>query len=522
LFIGQLYNLFMQNLRPSIILTLRKVPLWLWVVAAFFLLNVLTLDWYPSVWMDEVLFVDPAANLYHGHGFTSTAWPLQRLGEFWAGNTPLYPLLVYAWFKAFGFGLVQVRIFDCLLWSGAVGLVCLAVQRSRLIRNPRMVAMLAALLFIGNGVVFSYRSGRYDAAMVFAAAACFWAFTIERREFRIPAIVLAASFFLPISLVLGPFAAALGCILFLLLGKKYFWELASVAAGLAVGLGLLYLFYGELGVWHKFRNSASYFVDIYYSTGQTIPLWKQKLVTFPQRIFHDSATTILLLCLLGLTFFKWDRLDATGRRLAIFGIGTFLVIPAVSQAAYTYQIYHSWEAYIPMAVCFAGALDHSRDIFKASVRRVLGVSLILVIFTCGLGARLGIALTDLKGHDYSRVESLVQTAVRPSDVVFADYQAFYPLHKLNVTAYYLLYFSVINRQEADSINCLIIDPASLAGVEEKIGGEWRATGESCLSGDKFNIALLDRLLPSYFNKQTNRKYNLMVYRRVPARAPAAN
>jgi hypothetical protein len=512
----------MQPLRPSLIATLKKVPLWLWVVAAFFLLNVLTLNWYPSVWMDEVLFVDPAANLYYGHGFTSTAWPMQRFGEFWAGNTPLYSILVFAWFKVSGFGVFQVRILDCLLWSGAVGLVCLAVQRSRLIRNPRMVAMLAALLFIGNGVVFSYRSGRYDAAMVFVAAACFWAFTIERPGFRIPAIVLAASFFLPIGLVLGPFAAAFGCILFLLLGKKFFWELCSVAAGLAAGLGLLYLFYGELGVWHTFRNSASYFANIYYYTGQTMPIWEQKLVTFPQRVFHDTATTVLLLCLLGLTLFNWGKLDADGRRLAIFGLGTFLVIPAVSQAAYTYQIYHSWEAYIPMSVCLVGALDHSNDIFKAPYRRVFGIALILLIFALGLGARLGLALTDLKGHDYSRVESLVQTAVRPSDVVFADYQAFYPLHKLNVTAYYLLYFSVISRQEADSINCLIIDPASLAVVEEKIGGEWRATGESCLSGNKFNIAPLDRLLPSYFNKQTNRKYNLAIYRRLPARAPAAN
>ena len=253
-----------------------------------------------------------------------------------------------------------------------------------------------------------------------------------------------------------------------------------------------------------------------------MPPWEQKLVAFPGLVFHDQTTMILLLCLLGTTLFKWGKLDADGRRLAIFGLGTFLMIPAVSQAAYTYQVYHAWEAYIPMSVCLVGALDHSNDIFKASYWRVFGIALILLVFALGLGVRLGLALTDLKGHDYSRVESLVQTAVRPSDVVFADYQAFYPLHKRNVTAYYLLYFSVINKQEADSINCLIIDPASLAGIEEKIGGEWRATGESCLSGDKFNIALLDRLLPSYFNKQTNRKYNLAVYRRLPAHAPAAN
>ena len=51
---------------------LKKIPVWLWVIAAFFLLNVFTYNWYPSVWLDEVAFVDPAANLYYGHGFTSS------------------------------------------------------------------------------------------------------------------------------------------------------------------------------------------------------------------------------------------------------------------------------------------------------------------------------------------------------------------------------------------------------------------------------------------------------------------
>ena len=500
---------------------LKKVPLWLWVVAAFFSLNVLTHDWYTSVWMDEGMFVDPAANLYYGHGFTSTAWPTQRFGESWAGNTPLYTILLYGLFKAFGFGIFQVRVFNYLLWSGAVGLLCLAVQRSKLILHPIRVAMLAALLFIGDGVVFSYRSARYDSVIVFMAAACFWAFTIERRGLRYMAIVLVTSFFLPTAPIMGPFAVVLGCILFLFLGRKYFLELGCVAAGVAIGLGLLYLFYGQSGMWHAFRKSASFVAQIYYPPGQITPVWERKLVTFPSKVFHDPATAILLLCLLGMAFFKWGKLDVNGRRLVILGISTFLVIPAVSQAAFAYQIYHSWQAYIPMAVCLVGALDHSNDIFKASFQRVLAVALILVIFTFGLGARLGPALTDLKERDYSKVESFVRTTVHSSDIVFADYQAFYPLHKLNVTAYYSWYFHVITRQEADSINCLIIKPAWLPTVKEKIGGEWYATGESYLNGSKFNIALFDHLLPAYFTQQTNGKYNLAVYRRLPGHSAAA-
>lgn len=500
----------------------KKIPPWLWVVAAFCSLNILTCNWYTSVWMDEAMFVDPAANLYYGHGFTSTAWATQRFGEFWAGNTPLYSVLIYFCFKTFGFGIVQVRVLDYLLWSGAVALICLAVQRSRLIRHPALVAMLAALLFSGDGVVFNYRSARYDPAIVLVAAACFWAFTIESRRLRTAVIFFTASCFLPTALILGPFAAVFGGMLFLFMGRRYFFELCCVASGLVIGLSLLYLFYGELGLWHTFRNATSYLAQIYYPPGQTMPVWEQKLITFPRKLFHDLATVALLLCLLGMAFFKWSKLGANSRRLTILGIVTFLVIPAVSQAAYAYQPYHTWQAYIPMTVCLVGVLDQSGDMLKVSFRRSLMVALILVIFTFGLGARLGLALTDLEDRDYSKVESFVRATVHPSDVVFADHQAFYPLHKLNVTTYYFWYLHVITRQEADSINCLIINPGWFAFCKEKIGGEWYATGERYLNGNKFNIGLFDHLLPVYFNQQSNNKYNLVVYRRLPGHGVTAN
>lgn len=497
---------------------LKKIPVWLWVIAAFFLLNVFTYNWYPSVWLDEVAFVDPAANLYYGHGFTSSLCVTQLLGEFWVSLPPLYSFLLYGWFESFGFGLFQVRVLDYLLWSGAVGLVCLAVQRTGWIRNPSRLALLAALLFIGDGVAFNYRSARYDSTIVFVAAACFWAFTIERPRLRMPAIVLASSFFLPTALILGPFSAAFGCLLFLFLGRKYFWELGCVAAGLTIGLCLLYLFYSELGLWHAFWHATTYISQLYYPGG-TMPVWEQKLVTFPGKVFCNLSTDLFLLGLLGIILFKWGKLDSTGRRMAVFGIGTFLMIPAVSQAAYTYQIYHVWQAYIPMAICLVGAWDHSTDLLKPFYRRIFVGALILSVFATGLGAHLGLALTHLKERDYSRVEAFVRTTIHPSDVVLADYQAFYPLHQQNITAYYYPHFHALSKLEADSINCLIIDPNWLAIAKEKIGGEWQATGERYLNENQFDLALLNRLRPGYLAQQSNRKYNLAVYRRLPAPGP---
>ncbi|MES2923636.1 MAG: hypothetical protein V4819_18920 [Verrucomicrobiota bacterium] len=492
---------------------LKQVPPWLWVIAGFLSFNLLTFDWYTTVWMDEVMFADPAANLYFGHGYTSSAWPTQHLGEFWAGNTPLYSFVIYGWFKVVGFGMFQLRALDYVLWSGAVGLLCLAVRRLQLIRNPALLGIVAVLLFVGDGVVFSYRSGRYESLIFLLAAACLWSFTIERRPLRLMAIILTASLFLPTAPILAVFAATFGSVVFPFLGRKYFLELCCVALGLIIGLGLLYGFHSGFGTWEAFRKATGFLTQLYYPPGQATPVWMQKLVRFPRTLFRDLASLILVVSLAGFVVFKRNRLNSTGLRLALLGIATFVVIPAVSQAVYSYEIYHYWQAYIPLVVCFAGVLDHSLDAFNVRVRRLAIAAVILMIFGTGLGVRMGLAMTDLKERDYRKVEAFVRTTIHPSDVVLADHQAFYPLHKQNVTAYYTWYFHVMTGQEAASINCLIINPAGLEIARAKMGGEWVATGETYLNGNKFNIAWLDRLLPGYFTSQTSLKYNLAVYRR---------
>ena len=157
--------------------------------------------------------------------------------------------------------------------------------------------------------------------------------------------------------------------------------------------------------------------------------------------------------------------------------------------------------------------DHSQDLFGVRLRWGLVAAVMMMVFATGLGIRMTLALPELKSRDYAKVESFVRATIHPSDVVLADYQAFYPLHELNATAYYSWYFHVMTEQEAAAINCHLIDPAWLPTAESKIGGGWHATGESFLNVGKFNIAWLDQLLPDYLYYQTNLKYNLAVYRR---------
>ena len=103
------------------------------LLSVFFIINLFTVDKFPCVSQDEVMFTDPAANLYLGNGFTSSAWFFQGREEFWAGNLPLYSFLVYCWIKLFGFSLTAVRSFNYVLITGSALFLWLGIIRLKLL-----------------------------------------------------------------------------------------------------------------------------------------------------------------------------------------------------------------------------------------------------------------------------------------------------------------------------------------------------------------------------------------------------
>src|SRR2546422_11523965 len=103
----------------------RRVETWrvIGLLFCFLLLNLLTSTRYPYVWIDEVMYSDPAVNLYLGNGFTSSAWYAQPSTEFWAGNVPLHTLLLYLWLKLFGFSILSVRSLNCVYMTACCWLL---------------------------------------------------------------------------------------------------------------------------------------------------------------------------------------------------------------------------------------------------------------------------------------------------------------------------------------------------------------------------------------------------------------
>ena len=78
-------------------------------VALLALFNIATIELFPIVWEDEIMFTDAAANLAIDGKFVSTAWPNQPDSLMWASNAPLYSLIFLYGSKYLGF---QLSLYD--------------------------------------------------------------------------------------------------------------------------------------------------------------------------------------------------------------------------------------------------------------------------------------------------------------------------------------------------------------------------------------------------------------------------
>src|SRR4030095_6214232 len=229
-----------------------------WVILlllGFLALNLLTSTRYPFVAGDEVTYSDPAVNLYLGKGFTSTAWFAQSANEFWAGNVPLHPLLLYLWLKLFGLSILSVRSINYVYMAVSSWWLWRFCLRLNLINSARLRLVLLGLIISGFGVLFSYRSGRPDCLAMLIVCLFLTAHLFRR------AWLVYLSFFLLgclspwVGMQLLPLLGVSGVVLSLYLGKPFLPRVIAAWLGVAVGFGSLLLFYFSHNVLAEFLTS---------------------------------------------------------------------------------------------------------------------------------------------------------------------------------------------------------------------------------------------------------------------------
>ncbi|MBN8704515.1 MAG: hypothetical protein J0L62_01460 [Bacteroidetes bacterium] len=404
------------------------------IILAGFLVNLVFIYVHPVVWMDEVCYADPAANLYFGHGWVSTAWYAQNEHEFWAGNVPLYQILLAGWYKLTGFGIFQTRVFSYLLFFATLVLIYFSKPVKQILTDKSLL-LLTGLLILEYGISFSYRSARPDAITILLFSAGVIAVFSPGRKW----LILILGFLSPIAgLQLLPLNALAG--LFILL---FFWSQKTKVflwgAGHATGIAGLYVFYSLNGVWDKFLSSIS---------GHTVAS-RFNLESFAGS-FTDIYTqdpgilVIIIFCGFLLYFIRINKPDLfAGLFLKFCFISFFL--PFAILVSGKFPVYYSWMVAVPLLGFSVYLIQTGTTLFNHSIK--LSVLFLLSIGLTGLITRLAIAGFEWDSRNYYVVENLPQWEQTEGKRVFTSYQGYYPLMRKSRRVYtqnYFHYQSVFN------------------------------------------------------------------------------
>jgi hypothetical protein len=438
------------------------------LLVAFLVVNVLTATRYPFVWIDEVMYSDPAVNLLLGHGFTSSAWYAQTSDEFWAGNVPLHSALLYLWIKLFGFSITAVRSVNFVYVAAAALLIWRASARLGLVATARARLAFLGLLLGGYSLIFSYRSGRYDALGMVWVAALFYMHSLEGRRWRV-AGCFALGLLIPwTGLQLLPLLAVGSALLLVFAGWRMLPQLLAAGAGTAAGLGALVWSFKLHGVWEaflgSFRQQASVGFFGMLASGQ----FRHSNLLPKDFSFWPVVALALLLAAWRLRQrrFRW-------RSPLGFGLVYSVALTLALLAGGKFPTYYGWMTYVPLCLCVCATL--STTSFPMWLRRASGGMLAIAV-AVGAGPHLVVAAYDWRDRDYETVRSLVRENVTNADWLYGDHVVYYAAKPVAARVFMPVYLPAMLDAEKQRLSVLVIAPDSLDEVTNAVGGDWISTG----------------------------------------------
>ena len=511
------------------------------LLVAWFALNYLTITRYPVVWIDEVSYADPAINLVESGHWVSSCWA-QPVTQFWAGNTPLYPMLLYVWLKVTGVSMMAVRSFNLLIMILLALALWRALRRLRPAGRPGAGLLLMLLLLSGYSMILDYRGGRPDCLCALLFGLAFMAVATSPTSSATSSATLSkppsvtssepssepssatssetpsqpwSPFSLTVRPILGkrelavflcaalmpwaglqclPVLAVTGGLVLLFDRRVYGGTILAAALGAIVGLAGLWLFYKAHGAWPTFVAS----VAPHTSAGMGQFRHHNRLPKdFSLILLFAGALLVQGVCR------KRSSKGFTDSPLTL-GLVLSLAIGAGLILAGKFPTYYGWAAYVPLAL--AVVLEWADSASDSWKRRLLTV-------VCGATVLVGpvlhgaAALYDWPFRAPSIPETLVARNVRSGDMAYADQEVYYALRRHGLVPYVGYYIETMSPEEKQRVSILFLKPERLEWARGFIGGTWEKVDEykpprMGFLGTRWDMGFLSAM-----------NYHLAVYRR---------
>lgn len=451
-----------------------------------------------DAWGDEIMFVDPSANLYMGKGFTSSAWYAQSREEFWAGYPPLYSFMLYLWMHLVGFSLAVPRSFNICITVITVALLWLSVKRLNLvITSPARIGLVLIVLFTQNYTFNLASGGRPDSLMLLLSVIVLLIYSVRSQKWRY-GLLFATSVLIPLTgLALIAYSVLTVAILLIFMKRSFIAEAIVIAIGIAVGMLGLYGFYSLNGVWDKF---------IFSTKNNPTLIGHDLKSTLPEAMrfggfLKNWNFQILLILLIGIVIYQLIKRQFRWRSLICFGLASSFIIPFGMRFAGAFLFYNAWMATIPLAICLCSSLEKLPSFGIKQSFYTAGYTLLLVLCTLGPHLQLIDIVVNWHALDYAPVQAFIDRNVTKKDWVFTDLIPYYGVNQKAEVVMTNWYQNIITQNDKDKLSLLILPSDLFDQVVKKLGGEWQ------IADDKMTINTKD------FLRKSQKSVTLNIYKR---------
>jgi hypothetical protein len=439
-------------------------------IIAFLLFNVLTATSYPYPNTDEAMIAEPAINFVHGLGFQV------RFSEI----VVMYPFLLVGWFRLFGSSLRSIRSADIICMTASLLVLWSAVKRLGIVSSWRWRLFLLPLLATEYGMIFAYRSGRYDGFGALLMAGILWVMSIKDKRTRIASLSGICLFspwagpqFLPLIFVAG-------VVLLIVFGWRYWPEIAASYVSIVCG-GVIFLAAlfecGRLSRFLEFlriaQRSSGFFHALIsqgkFNHGNYIP----KDFSFP---FLFAAGVLLFMTL------RRDR-RVTYRSPICYGLLLAVCLTSVLLLVAKFPTYYSYMIVIPVAVAVCSGLSLS----EPGTGRKIALLLCCMSFVFGAVANMVAYVSARHDHNYGRIQKFVNQSVYPDDIVYTEPMAYEAVRARVRDAYFpnpdLEIIPLMSQQQKKAFDVVLIRREWASDVTKALGGTWQDTGQGLAPAD---------------------------------------
>ncbi len=523
-----------EVMAPALRVSRWEFPLALLILLAFFGFNLVTYTGYPEAWCDEIWYSEPAVNFVHYGSFTTMVDQRQEPGTFPVPGCPLYLMALVPWLSAVGTTLLAVRSFNYVLIALAALLLWVVSWRFNLVKSSLHRLLILPLLHLGYGMSFSYRSSRPDILGLVCLLLLLLCFLMRRPVLRNACLVLLSAVIVWVGFQVGLFAWFACLMAWLVLRRVGFRELLLCSVGMVGAAAMLLLFLAWKGVLAPFMTLTFGMLGRHYahqSQGTVAAALPKLLGRSVAAYATDFSTLVVTLGLVVLLAASWRRLNLATRRLAIYCLLLTFGVPLLFNLVGHFAFYYSYMQFVPAALVLLAVYSASTSASSNSQTASRWVFLVTlaVAMAVGLPLRLAVTAVSTKVAPRQEIQRIINSIIRPDDVVFSDYAYFFEVKRVAQAVYdrfcspVLLPMPIPGRDltpmQKQSVSVMVIRPEEKDMLARYFGSQWTAV--SAPFGDSLDPSVLSRLplvgsrFVSYLHSSQTDRYQVQVFRRAP-------